>query len=377
MKKSFFWILLLLIVGAAVIGYLKGWIVLGSQSDDDVELQSAVVTRRDIGSTVIATGIIKPSVGSEVRVGSRVSGIVKKLHVNIGDRVTEGQLLAELDQTELTSRFNQASAALKNTKTKLEYANLDLNRKRELIKQNFVSQSKLDEAESVQDLTESELEQAEANLDYARIQLGYTKIHAPIPGVVASVSTQEGETVAASFASPTFVTIIDLERLEVWAYVDETDIGRVEEGQQAFFTVDTYTDTDFEGVVTAIYPKAEIQDNVVNYVTILKITDRQDKILRPEMTTTVSIFLERRTQVLAVPNNAIQREEGQKFVYVAQNGRIDKRLVKVGWKDKKYTEILEGLAEGDEVVIGDIDKIEDRFNSQKIRRQDDTTTQRH
>lgn len=376
MKKSLLWILLLIIVGGAVIGYFKGWIVLGSQGGDEVELQSAMVTRRDIGSTVIATGIIKPSVGSEVRVGSRVSGIVKKLHVNIGDRVTQGQLLAELDQTELTSRFNQATAALKNTKTKLEYANLDLDRKRELIKQSFVSQSELDEAERVQDMTESELEQAEANLDYARIQLGYTKIHAPIPGVVASVSTQEGETVAASFASPTFVTIIDLERLEVWAYVDETDIGRVEEGQQAFFTVDTYTDTDFEGVVTAIYPKAEIQDNVVNYITILKITDRQDKVLRPEMTTTVSIFLERKIQVLAVPSNAVQREEGQKFVYVAQNGRIEKRPVKVGWKDKKYTEILEGLAEGEEVVIGDIDQIEDRLNSQKIRRQDDTTVQR-
>jgi macrolide-specific efflux system membrane fusion protein len=221
----------------------------------------------------------------------------------------------------------------------------------------------------------SELEQAEANLDYARIQLGYTKIHAPISGVVASVSTQEGETVAASFSAPTFVTIINLERLEVWAYVDETDIGRVKEGQQAFFTVDTYTDTDFEGVVTAIYPKAEIQDNVVNYVTILKITDMQDKILRPQMTTTVTIFLEKRTKVLTVPNNAIQREGGQKFVYVAQDDRIFKRLVKVGWKDKSYTEILEGLTEGEKVTMGDVDLLSERIESQQTRRQDDTTAQ--
>lgn len=368
MKKGLLWILLLLIAGAAAIGYFKGWIVFGAPGGDEEDLQSTVVTRRDIGSTVIATGIIKPSVGSEVRVGSRVSGIVKKLHVNIGDRVTEGELLAELDQTELASRFNQATAALKNARTRLEYTRLEVNRKQELIKQNIVSQSELDEAESVRDMAESELEQAEANLDYARIQLGYTKIHAPISGVVASVSTQEGETVAASFASPTFVTIIDLERLEVWAYVDETDIGRVEEGQQAFFTVDTYTDTDFEGVVTAIYPKAEIQDNVVNYVTILKITDRQDKILRPEMTTTVSIFLERKIQVLTLPNNAIQREEGQKFVYVTRSGLIEKQPVKVGWKDKKFTEILEGLTEGEEIVIGDVDQIEDRFASQQKRR---------
>ena len=212
MKKSIFWIFVLLIAGAAAVGYFKGWIVIGAQGGSEEEFQFAVVSRRDIGSTVIATGIIKPSVGSEVRVGSRVSGIVKKLHVNIGDRVTEGQLLAELDQTELASRFNQATAALKNAQTKLEYANLDLSRKRELIAQNFVSQSELDDAERAQDMAESELEQAEANLDYTRIQLGYTKIKAPISGVVASVSTQEGETVAASFASPTFVTIIDLER---------------------------------------------------------------------------------------------------------------------------------------------------------------------
>jgi macrolide-specific efflux system membrane fusion protein len=129
-------------------------------------------------------------------------------------------------------------------------------------------------------------------------------------------------------------------------------------------------------VVTAIYPKAEIQDNVVNYVTILKITDRQDKILRPEMTTTVSIFLERKIQVLTLPNNAIQREEGQKFVYVTRSGLIEKQPVKVGWKDKRFTEIVEGLGEGEEVVIGDVDQIEDRFASQQKRRQDDSTAQR-
>lgn len=375
MKKSLLWTLLLIIAGGAVIGYFKGWIVGGARIGSEDDLRFAVVNRRDIGSTVIATGIIKPSVGSEVRVGSRASGIVKRLYVNIGDRVSEGQLLAELDQAELASRFNQATAAVRNAKTRLEYANLDERRKQELIKEMFVSQGELDEAERIKDMAASELELAEANLDYARIQLGYTKIHAPISGVVASVSTQEGETVAASFSAPTFVTIINLERLEVWAYVDETDIGRVKEGQQAFFTVDTYTDTDFEGVVTAIYPKAEIQDNVVNYVTILKITDRQDKILRPQMTTTVTIFLEKRAKVLTVPNNAIQREGGQKFVYVTQDDRIFKRLVKVGWKDKSYTEILEGLTEGEKVAMGDVDLLSERIDSQQIRRPDDTTAQ--
>ncbi|MBW1911772.1 MAG: efflux RND transporter periplasmic adaptor subunit [Deltaproteobacteria bacterium] len=374
MKKSLLWILLLIIAGGAVIGYFNGWFITGKNTSKN-DFQKVVVSRRDIGSTVIATGIIKPSVGSEVRVGSRVSGIVKKLHVNIGDHVREGQLLAELDHTELEARYNQAVAAVRNGQTKLEYAEMDVKRNQQLIKENFVSQRELDESQRIQDMAESDMDQSEANLDYARIQLGYTKIYAPISGVVASVSTQEGETVAASFSAPTFVTIIDLDRLEVWAYVDETDIGRITDGQQAFFTVDTYTDIDFEGTVTAIYPKAEIQDNVVNYITVLRITDHQGKILRPEMTTTVTIFLEKKTGVLAVPNSAIQREEGQKFAYVIQDDQIVKRLIEVGWKDKQYTEILKGLTEGEKVAIGDVDQLDARVGNQKIRRQDDTTAQ--
>jgi len=113
----------------------------------------------------------------------------------------------------------------------------------------------------------------------------------------------------------------------------------------------------------------------VNYVTVLRITDHQGKILRPEMTTTVTIFLEKRAGVLAVPNSAIQREEGQKFAYVIQDDQIVKRLIEVGWKDKQYTEILKGLTEGEKVAIGDVDQLNERVGNQKIRRQDDTTAQ--
>ena len=206
--------------------------------------------------------------------GSRVSGIVKRLHVNIGDRVEKGQLLGELDPTEFNARYNQALAALENAKAELDYAALNLKRQRSLKKKNFTSQDKVDAAEKSHEVMVSVFKQTEANLDYARIQLGYTRIKAPISGVVASVSTQEGETVAASFTAPTFVIIIDLERLEVQAYVDETDIGRIEKGQRASFTVDTYPGIDFEGTVTAIYPKAEMKDNVVNYITIIDISGR-------------------------------------------------------------------------------------------------------
>lgn len=245
--------------------------------------------RRDDRSVVKATGIIKPRVGAEVRVGSRVSGVVKRLYVQIGDSVRKGQLLAELDARELAARRTEAAAALALSDANLKYAMADLQRKRELAAAQLVPPSDLDLAERACTVAEQQRAQAEANLDTAATQLGYSRIHAPISGVVASVATQEGETVAASLAAPTFVTLLDLERLEVLAYVDETDIGRIRLGQKARFTVDTYPDQELEGRVEAIYPQAAIRDNVVNYVTVVRFAPSRGQVLRPEMTAMVKI----------------------------------------------------------------------------------------
>jgi RND family efflux transporter MFP subunit len=317
--------------------------------------ETAAVERLDIDPMIRARGIIKPSVGSEVKVGSRVSGIVSRLHVKTGDKVTKGQLLAELDPTELQAQLNQAQATLSNARAQQDYARLDVERKRTLFTENLVSQNELDRAERTYEVAESSVEQAVANLDYARIQVRYTKINAPISGVVASVTTQEGETVAASFSAPTFVTIIDLDRLEVWAYVDETDIGRVKEGQKAIFGVETYSGTNFEGTVTTIYPKAEILEGGVKYVTILQITRIGNKPLRPEMSTRVMLQLEKIRNALVVPNEAIQQGELEKFVLVLQGDEPFKRIVAAGAGDGVVTEILSGLEEGDQVIIGDIE----------------------
>jgi macrolide-specific efflux system membrane fusion protein len=150
------------------------------------------------------------------------------------------------------------------------------------------------------------------------------------------------------------VTIIDLERLEVWAYVDETDIGRVEVAQRATFTVDTYPSTEFSGVVTAIRPAAEIQNNVVNYVTVLEIGDIGDHVLRPEMTTTVNIQLEGPGSALAVPNGAVRRDEGGTHVLLrAPEGSIRKEI-RTGYRGRTHTEVVEGLQEGDLVLVGEI-----------------------
>jgi len=344
---------LLLAAGALWIwpGFLKGS---GDQEVGPASYSTATVSRRDIGSTVLATGVIRPMVGAEVQVGSRVSGILQSLNVSIGDEVRAGQVLAELDKLEFQARHDQALATLETARVDAHFTNLDRDRARGLHAEGVISDMELDGAERTQQVAAASMKQAEANARSAEIQLDYTIIRAPVSGVVASVSTQVGETVAASFASPTFVTIIDLNRLEIWAYVDETDIGRVMVGQKATFTVDTYSGTDFQGTVTAIQPKAEIVDNVVNYVTLIEIGPTQGAILRPEMTTTVNIILEGREGVLTLPNGAVRRDSDGLFAFVPAPDGVERRGIQTGYRGSDFTEVLEGLNEGDQVVVGSV-----------------------
>ncbi|KAA3625668.1 MAG: efflux RND transporter periplasmic adaptor subunit [Bacteroidetes bacterium] len=376
-KRSYIWWILAIIVIGGGSAYL---LMKKNKAGKDLQakVRTATVKRRDISTKVLATGIIKPKVGAEVKVGSSVSGIVKKLYVNIGDEVKKGQLLAEIDPAEYQAQYNQADASLQNAKASLKsgHANLksieanlnflkvSMQRMEKLLEKNYASQSEYDQTEAsyLQVLAQVEQQKAlikqqeafvaqqKANRDFVATKLGYTKITAPISGVVASVATQEGETVAASFAAPTFVTILDLDRLEIWTYIDETDIGRIEQGQKATFTVDTYSETIFDGEVTRIYPQAEIKDNVVNYLALVEIIDKQDKILRPEMTSTVNIHLEKKEQVLVVPNRAVVKIEGEKMVQQQLDETLEFRKVTTGVRDKYYTEIISGLQEGDRIV---------------------------
>ena len=312
------------------------------------------VSRRDLGTAAKATGIIKPMIGSEVNVGSSVSGVVTRLLVQIGDHVEKGSLLAELDSRALTARRDADAAALQVAQANLDYAEVDLGRKRQLSEARIISRSELDLAEKASAVAERQRNQARATLTDSTTQLGYTRIFAPISGVVSTVSTQEGETVAASFAAPTFVTLLDLSKLEVWAYVDETDIGRIHIGQQARFTVDTYGDHEFPGTVTSIHPKAEIRDNVVDYVVVVRFGVPRGFVLRPEMTTTVTVDLDRHTNVLALPLRAVRREGNRAFVLYRNNGNTERRWVTTGIRDDSYWEMVAGLHEGDEVLVGDV-----------------------
>ena len=312
------------------------------------------VIRRDIGTQAKATGVIKPRIGAEVNVGSSVSGVVMHLFVQIGDRVERGRLLAELDSRALKARRDADSAGLQVAQANLDYAEADLRRKRQLKEAQIISRSDLDLAEKAFAVAEQQRDQARATLADSTTQLGYTQIFAPISGVVSAVSTQEGETVAASFSAPTFVTLLDLSKLEVWAYVDETDIGHIRMGEQARFTVDTYGDHEFSGVVTSIHPKAEIRDNVVDYVVVVRFAAPRGFVLRPEMTTTVSIDVDRHAHVLALPIRALRRDGGRTFVLCRDNGKVDQRWVNTGIRDDAYWEIVAGLHEGEEVLIGDL-----------------------
>jgi len=356
MKKLNYLIPVLLLVAVALWVWPGFLSPPGAEEGGTESYRTVTVARRDIGSTVLATGVIRPMVGAEVQVGSRVSGILQRLNVSIGDEVQAGQILAELEDTEFQARHDQALAALETARVEDHFATVDRDRAKELHARGVIADMELDGAERSQQVAAAALKQAEANTRSARIQLDYTVIRAPVSGVVASVSTQVGETVAASFASPTFVTIIDLDRLEIWAYVDETDIGRVEVGQRASFTVDTYTGTEFQGTVTAIQPKAEIVDNVVNYVTLIEIGPTEGKILRPEMTTTVNIVLEGREDILTLPNGAVRRDAEGLFAFVPGPQGLERRAIRTGYRGGDYTELLEGLEEGDQVVIGSVSR---------------------
>jgi RND family efflux transporter MFP subunit len=322
----------------------------GSDKSETV-VTTAVVEKRDMGSLVQATGIIKPKVGAEVKVGARITGKVEHLYANIGDRVKKGQILVRLEQDDLKARSDQAEAAYLEAKAAFDKAKIDLERDKPLAKEGYIAQQNIDVLQNVYDMANARVLKAKADQDYAKAQLSYATITAPISGTIASVTTQQGETVAAGLNAPTFITIIDLNKLEVNAYIDETDVGKIGVGQEALFTVDTFADKDFKGKVTAIYPRAVLQENVVNYITLISIENSEGK-LKPDMTANVTITLKKKKGVLAIPGAAVVREGGKKYVMLqAKDGKATRREVKTGWKEGTYLEITSGLKEGDTVLI--------------------------
>jgi macrolide-specific efflux system membrane fusion protein len=341
------------------------WWSFGRSAGPDVTgTETVEVLHRDFSSTVIAIGAVKPQVGAEVRVGSRISGRVERLYANIGDLVENGQVLAELEGAELTAVVARRQAAVAVAQAKIadaqareRLAESAYARQQSLLAGSATSQQMVDEALREREsaaaglqIAQREYELARAELEEALVNLSYATISAPISGVVASVTTQEGETVAAGLNAPTFVVILDLERLQVNTFVDEVDIGKIDIGQRASFTVDAFPARDFTGHVTAIYPTATIQDNVVKYIVAVGIGNDEERLLRPEMTANVQVQLESRN-VLAVPTRAIRQEGGRSVVYILNDGQAEPRAVRIGWRDGPWAEIVEGIAVGERVFL--------------------------
>ena len=345
MKKGY-WTIGSTLIAITVALALYAWPDNAAESSTDLR-RTATVSLGTLNETVMATGVIRPVTGAEVNVGSRISGTVVSLPVAVGDQVRIGQLLAELDATALEAQADEARADVALSNPRIRLAESILARRQRLAENGLASVEDLETAENDLAVASAQLQADQARLRSAQIALSYTRVTAPINGVVAEVSTREGETVAAAFAAPNFVTIIDLDRLEVLAYVDETDIGRVFVGQTATFTVDTFPNVEFAADIKAIQPRAELQGSVVNYVVRLEFEPSADFILRPEMTAHVRIVVEERDGVLTAARSTIKRTVGRQYVMVRRGSEWSEQDVQTGWRSESTVEFLSGVREGD------------------------------
>lgn len=344
-----------------------------SFSTPPVHYITAPVDRGPITAIVTATGTVNPVVS--VQVGSQVSGKIAQLFADFNSPVKQGQILAQIDQQPFQARVKQARAALKSATGNLAKAkNMTAQRKRErdrmatLRPQAFVSQADLDlaetnyrDAEAQVEVVQAQVDQAQATLSSAELDLGYTTIYSPVNGIVVSRNVDVGQTVAASFQTPTlFVIAQDLTQMQVDANVSEADIGGVAEGKPANFRVDAYPKQFFEGLVTQVRNAPISIQNVVTYDVVITVDNRELK-LKPGMTANVTIVTAKKESPLRVPNGALRfRMPGMPVdrkimqVWVIEKGKtLQQTTVTAGIVDSLFTEIAEGpLKEGDRVIIG-------------------------
>lgn len=342
------------VAGLAVLATAAGGVYWGRgalDSADDSSVPTIFVSpeRRTIASTVLATGILRLKTGAEVRVGSQLSGIVEELNVTVGSQIERGDIIARIDSRGLEARLAQAQAQVEVLEREVSRAEVEQERARQLDQDKLVARTEVEDR--TLDLVDAKARLEKARRDAAVVEtdLAYAVIRAPISGTVASVATQEGETVAASFTTPTFVTIIDGQALELVAMVDETDIGTVAPGNEILFTIEAFPAEEFTGTVKQVAPKGTIISGVVNYEVMIDIAS-PITVLLPDMTANVSIrTVERETLVL--PSRAVQRDGFDRFVYVESEGELRRRSVTVGTREAGFTEIRQGLAAGDRVLL--------------------------
>lgn len=349
--------------------------------------ESTRIERGRMENSVTATGTVEPI--TQVEIGTQVSGIIDKIFVDYNSRVSANQVIAELDRTVLEQELNSAQSDLNSTKNEFEYQEKNFKRTKSLYEKNMVSQSSYDEAEYNYNRSKNAYEKAKATYKKAQTNLGYATIYSPIDGIVVSRAVDVGQTVAASFSTPTLFTIANnLTDMQVIADVDEADIGQVAEGMTVQFTVDAFPDDIFRGKVISVRIEPITTNNVVTYEVVIDAPNPQEK-LKPGMTANVSIYALRKQNALLLPLKATRfippvefmsdkartamnaaRPEGAahehdesglpprlpdsvKIVWVKNAaGEAEMRSVKVGASDGIYYEVLDGLQDGDEVFTG-------------------------
>ena len=380
-KKKRIWLIILGIVVVAIAAILIAKAT--KSANKELVIRTHVVADYTVSNTVTATGTIEPV--ETVEVGTQVSGKVEKIYVDFNDVVKKGDLLAELDKQTLQQNLSRARASLTSAQSQLNYARLTYERTQQLYEANAATLAAYQEAQNTYTQAQMSQRNAQAAYDQARVDLAYAEIYSPIDGIVLDRAVEVGQTVAASFSTPTLFTLAnDLTKMQVEADVDEADIGQVKLGQKVTFTVDAYMDDVFNGTVNQIRMKPTTTSNVVTYTVIIDAPNPDQKLF-PGMTASVTIVTEEETG-LAVPAEAFnftpdeqvlkamrkpERPDGQMpeppqgeqpnmdessmashtMVWVKKGDNIMPRPVKVGVSDGAYKIIEQGLQAGDSVVL--------------------------
>ena len=362
MKKlriSKIWIAVVVIVIVAV----AAWAMSGGKKEEDINFKEEKVALKTLQNSVTATGTIEAV--TSVTVGTQVSGIVNKLYVDYNSQVKKGQVIAELDKTNLLSELNTAKANLASAQSSLNYQATNMERYKTLDKKGLVSADEYENALLTYRQAKEQVTSSKENVQRAQTNLGYATITSPIDGTVISKSVEEGQTVAASFNTPELFTIAkDLTNMQVVANVDEADIGGVKEGNRVTFTVDAYPDDTFEGTVKQVRLEATTTNNVVTYEVVISAPNADLK-LKPGLTANVTIYTQERSGVLAVANKALRftptKEtvgkdmkivdcKGKNKVWTLNDKTLTAHPVTIGQTDGINTEITKGLKQGDKIV---------------------------
>ena len=379
-KKRKIWLIILAVVVLAIAAIA---IVKATKSaNKELVIRTHVVGEYTVENTVTATGTIEPV--ETVEVGTQVSGKVEKIYVDFNDVVKKGQLMAELDKQTLNQSLSRAKASLTSAESQLNYAKLTYERTKQLYEANAATLAAYQEAQNTYTQAQMSKRNAQASYDQARVDLAYAEIYSPIDGIVLDRAVEVGQTVAASFSTPTLFTLAnDLTKMQVEADVDEADIGQVKVGQRVSFTVDAYMDETFDGTVNQIRMKPTTTSNVVTYTVIIDAPNPDQKLF-PGMTASVTIVTEEQTG-LAVPAEAfnftpdetvlkaIRKPEkpegmpeppqgerpqmdkpsmaGGSMVWIKKGDNMMPRPVKVGMSDGAYKIIEQGAQAGDSVVL--------------------------